>query len=162
MMTGTGKPLFIRRGLQIVPASRLGWIAMLSFVLLVAGGSIALFASFAAPSDALVLIWAALVAAATLLFTIWSWRVAEVIDPPPHRDENYWFVPRLFGLGATPVTWQGWALVLGTVALVAFDMRFAEPGLVKVVIAIALLVTLIGVSAHKTAGGWRWRWGTRE
>ena len=161
-MTKPKSTAFVRRGLQVMPASPRGWAALLGFVLLVAGGSIALFASIAAPSDTVVLVWAVLVAAAALVFGVWSWRTAAVIDPPPHRDDDYWFVPKLFGLGATPVTWQGWALVLGAVALVALDMRFVEPRLVKIVIAIALLVTLTGVSAHKTAGGWRWRWGGRN
>lgn len=161
MMTEPRRP-FIRRGLQVVPASRVGWAAMLSYVLLIAGGSIALFAAIPAPSDALVIAWTVVVLASALLFTLWSWRMAEVIAPPPHRDEEYWFAPKLFGLGATPVTWQGWALLLGTALLLGLDLAVIELRLVKLVIAIALIVALIAISAHKTAGGWRWRWGTRD
>lgn len=156
------RSLFIRRGLQVVPASRLGWAAMLSYVLLVVGGSIALFAAVPVPGAALVIAWAVVVLASALLFTLWSWRMAEVIAPPPHRDEDYWFVPKLFGVGATPVTWQGWALLLGTALLLGLDMALIESRLVKLVIALALIVALIAISAHKTAGGWRWRWGTRD
>jgi hypothetical protein len=30
---------------------------------------------------------------------------------------EYWFRPKQYGYGATPTTWQGWALTLGTVAV---------------------------------------------
>ena len=156
------KPPFIRRGLQVVPASRLGWAVMLGYVLVVAGGSIALFAAIPVPGDALVVAWMVAVLASALAFTLWSWRVAEVIAPPPHGDEDYWFVPKLFGFGATPVTWQGWALLLGTALLLGLDLAIVEARLVKVVIALGLIVAMIAISAHKTAGGWRWRWGTRD
>jgi hypothetical protein len=162
MMMGNRKPLFIRRGWQIVPASRFGWIAMLSYVLIVAGGSIALSAWIPAAGEAIAIAWVAVVVASALLFTLWAWRLAEVIAPPPHRDGDYWFVPKLFGLGATPVTWQGWALVLGAMALLILDVRFVAPDLVKIVLAITLIVALIGIAAHKTAGGWGWRWGARD
>ena len=161
-MTPERKSPFIRRGLQVVPVSPLGWAAMLGYVLLVAGGSIALFAAIPTPGDALVIAWAVLVLASALLFTTWSWRVAEVIAPPPHRDEDYWFVPKLFGFGATPVTWQGWALMLGTALLVGLDLALVDSQLVKAVIALAVIVAMIAISAHKTAGGWRWRWGRRD
>ena len=29
-----------------------------------------------------------------------------------------WFKPKTYGYGATPVTWQGWAIVAGFVAAV--------------------------------------------
>jgi len=28
---------------------------------------------------------------------------------------EYWFKPKRYGYGATPATWQGWAVTLGTV-----------------------------------------------
>lgn len=161
-MTENRKMPFIRRGLQIVPASRFGWIAMLSYVALVAGGSIALSALLPAAGDAVILAWAVVVVASALLFTIWAWHMAEEIAPPPHRDEDYWFVPKMFGFGATPVTWQGWALTIGMVVVVILDARFVEPTLVKLVVEIGVVVAFIAISAHKTAGGLRWRWGTRD
>ena len=36
---------------------------------------------------------------------------------------EYWFKPKRYGYGATPVTWQGWAVTLGTVlAMVAVSL----------------------------------------
>jgi len=32
---------------------------------------------------------------------------------------RYWFRPKRYGYGATPVTWEGWALVAGFVVIVA-------------------------------------------
>ncbi|MBY8828165.1 hypothetical protein [Hephaestia mangrovi] len=82
--------------------------------------------------------------------------------PSPPRDEDDWFVPKLFGIGATPATWQGWALTLGTIGLVVLDMRFVEPRLTRLIVAAGLILALTAISWHKTAGGWRWRWGTRD
>ncbi|WP_242184952.1 hypothetical protein [Sphingomonas sp. CARO-RG-8B-R24-01] len=79
------------------------------------------------------------------------------------RDSNdgYWFVPKAFGIGATPVTWQGWALTIGFVVLAMLAVtqlpnRVAQTG---VLLALILLFTLIAI--RKTRGGWSWRWGER-
>lgn len=151
------KAPFARRGLQIVPITRVGWIATGAYVAIVAGGSLAIAAL--TPADGVVIGWSALVLASAIAFTAWAWRMAETVAPPLHRDADYWFVPKLFGFGATPVTWQGWALTLGMVALMILDARFVEPSLVKVVVAIGVIVGYIAIAAHKTPGGWHWRWG---
>ena len=46
---------------------------------------------------------------------------------------EYWFRPKRYGYGATPVTWQGWALT------------FAAPGLI--VAAVAAMAAL-GATAN--------------
>jgi hypothetical protein len=80
---------------------------------------------------------------------------------------RYWFRPKRYGYGATPVTWEGWALVAGFVVIVAgsrFLLLGGEmPGLTRtaiwwgiVVLAVAAMVM---VSKSRTAGAWRWRWG---
>ncbi|TPG20485.1 hypothetical protein EAH87_08345 [Sphingomonas koreensis] len=75
---------------------------------------------------------------------------------------GYWFVPKLFGWGATPVTWQGWALTIGFAALLVLDFRMIEPVAPRWVIAAALLIGFSVIAARKTDGGWRWRWGGRD
>ena len=77
-------------------------------------------------------------------------------------DGDDWFVPKLFGFGATPVTRQGWALTLGMVALLILDMRVIRSVPAKAVIAVALVLAFCVVSARKTRGGWRWHWGSRD
>jgi hypothetical protein len=81
---------------------------------------------------------------------------------------TYWFRPKRYGYGATPVTWQGWALILGVVAAmvaVSFYLRLTEPHFWALALLIAFdmiaLATLFIVCRHKTDGEWRWRWGDR-
>lgn len=76
------------------------------------------------------------------------------------RDNMIWFAPKRYGYGAgLPVSWQGWVLVLGyiAVAMVAFAATAMVPALAGVVIA---TVALLFFSARHTRGGWRWRWGS--
>ena len=42
---------------------------------------------------------------------------------------KYWFRPKRYGFGATPITWQGWAVTIATVlamvgVVVAVDVLF--------------------------------------
>ena len=82
---------------------------------------------------------------------------------------QYWFKPKRYGWGATPVTWQGWALTLGIVlAMVAISvmLRLTEKtywGLAAIVaFDVAALGMLAIVSHRKTDGEWRWRWGAEN
>jgi hypothetical protein len=78
---------------------------------------------------------------------------------------RYWFRQKTFGYGATPNTWQGWALTLGSLALVMALLlgtnRFGYPlgFLLKVVAAPLVLIASIVITYRKTEGGWRWRNG---
>ena len=81
---------------------------------------------------------------------------------------EYWFKPKRYGYGATPVTWQGWAVTIGAVlAVVAVSLGLRLTA--KSLWALAALVlfdavavsALVIVSYRKTDGGWRWRWGDR-
>jgi hypothetical protein len=80
---------------------------------------------------------------------------------------KYWFRPHGYGYGATPVTWQGWALVgiyvvivgLLTVVLVRSgrnDVAVVAPFLAFVFVT---TVALVLVARRKTEGAWGWRWG---
>jgi hypothetical protein len=77
----------------------------------------------------------------------------------------YWFKPRRFGYGATPVTWQGWAVTLAALALVLVSLLitvFVDDGawvLAPVLIDVGAIGALLIVSYRKTDGEWRWRWG---
>jgi len=79
---------------------------------------------------------------------------------------RYWFRPKKYGYGATPVTWEGWAITLGTVLamlVVSHYLRLASPSPWALAATIAFdaaaLAALVVVSRRKTAGEWRWRWG---
>ncbi|WP_066800333.1 hypothetical protein [Sphingomonas soli] len=76
---------------------------------------------------------------------------------------GYWFAPKMFGLGAVPVTWQGWAATLVFVALAVVIAMLAEHRSdIWIILLIPLILGFIGLSRAKTDGGWRWRWGYGE
>ncbi len=75
---------------------------------------------------------------------------------------GYWFAPRLFGYGATPVTWQGWLFSLGFAILLIAATRFIPGDLARFTVASALVLCFCIVAARKTDGGWRWRWGLED
>lgn len=83
------------------------------------------------------------------------------------EEDGAWFEPKRFGYGAGwPIAWQGWALLLGyflvagiATALIVWDR---EVGLIgAALLLVPATVALIVIAAHKTRGGWRWRWGER-
>lgn len=79
--------------------------------------------------------------------------------PDMPAGKGYWFVPRMFGYGATPVTWQGWAIV-GTFVAIAVGSAFAirhEAAMIAVLTV--LTVPFLAIVYAKTDGKWGWRWG---
>ena len=76
-------------------------------------------------------------------------------------NEHEWFAPKRFGYGAgLPIAWQGWALMIGFVALIAlagFLIPYTLVGYLSVVTMLTALFIL--VAARTTKGGWHWRWG---
>ena len=76
-----------------------------------------------------------------------------------------WFAPKSTGYGATPSTWEGWALTLAYVLLLWADRVLIRNWLghnktallVSVVLAIALTAAFIVIVYKKTDGTWRLR-----
>jgi len=83
---------------------------------------------------------------------------------------SYWFRPKRYGYGATPVTWQGWTVVGVAVAAIVADALLVRPRhaanprawIVFLAIEAAIIAALFIVSRRKTEGGFRWRWGDRS
>jgi len=73
--------------------------------------------------------------------------------------EGYWFVPKGFGFGVTPVTWQGWAVMLGFPAALVATTRLMPAGVPRIIVYVALIAAFVVITANKTDGGLRWRWG---
>ncbi len=79
---------------------------------------------------------------------------------------KYWFKPHDYGYGAAPVSWQGWAVVGGFVAIVgAMTIGVVSSGRNDAAVIVPFLVIVFGlvgallfVAKRKTDGGWRWRW----
>ena len=81
---------------------------------------------------------------------------------------QYWFKPKRYGYGATPVTWHGWAVTLATVlAMVGVNvgLRSTERHYWTLAAIFGFDALALGflfiVCRRKTAGEWRWRWGGR-
>jgi uncharacterized membrane protein len=84
---------------------------------------------------------------------------------------QYWFRPKRYGFGATPVTWQGWAATLGAVVVLAGSV-LAMNVLVDKSNVVAWLTWAMLMAAgtwwfvqfcrRRTDGEWCWRWGVRS
>jgi hypothetical protein len=79
---------------------------------------------------------------------------------------EYWFKPKRYGYGATPITWQGWAITIATVLVmvaVSLFLRLNTKSFLGLAGLLAFdaaaLGVLLVVSRRKTNGVWRWRWG---
>ena len=77
-------------------------------------------------------------------------------------DEKPWFAAKRYGYGAgLPIAWQGWALLAAYVALVAGLGELLVPAQAPLFLLLVAFATglLMWISARRTRGGWRWRWG---
>ena len=78
-------------------------------------------------------------------------------------DDPEWFAPKRYGWGATPATWQGWALTLGFVGiLILLARKFAHRPILLFAAMTPVVVAFLVICARTTKGGWRWRWGDDE
>lgn len=83
-----------------------------------------------------------------------------------NNPKGYWFKRKPYGWGWTPVTWQGWCVLLVFVALMvvnAIRIDSAEHSVSDVLIHVIpqtaiLALVLIGV-CFKTGEKPRWQWG---
>ena len=75
-----------------------------------------------------------------------------------------WFAPKRYGYGAgLPIAWQGWLAVALYVAVVVAVTLLLVPNLWAVgSVVIPATAIFIIISAQKTRGGWRWRWGKED
>lgn len=81
------------------------------------------------------------------------------------NDRPEWFAPKSHGYGSgLPIAWQGWALLLGFLALTVGGALFLAPKSPPAFLALLLPLTAIfmWIAARTTRGGWRWRWGSDE
>ena len=82
---------------------------------------------------------------------------------------EYWFRPKTYGYGATPVTWEGWAVIVAAVIVMAgaavliLNNGAHSPSALIAFFAVqaVVLAALWIVCRRKTEGEWRWRWRGR-
>lgn len=88
-----------------------------------------------------------------------------MIRPDRTRPKEYWFAAKQYGWGwGLPLTWQGWVVLVGYLALVLAGIpllhasrgNFAYLGYVSV-----LTVAFIAICWRKGEPP-RWRWGRRD
>jgi hypothetical protein len=81
---------------------------------------------------------------------------------------RYWFKPKRYGYGATPITWEGWVVTFAAAAAVAgsvvvMELLLGKFGLAAWLVWVALIAAgtwwFIQFSRGHTDGEWRWRWG---
>jgi hypothetical protein len=82
---------------------------------------------------------------------------------------KYWFRPKTIGYGASPSSWEGWAITgvyVAAVAIAAFVLlssRSEAPSAGAWLVFIVLVLCLTAIFAlfckAKTEGEWRWRSG---
>lgn len=79
-------------------------------------------------------------------------------------DDDAWFAPKRYGYGAgLPIAWQGWAILIGYVLLIAAAGALVRYSWIAFIgIVAAATAAFILVCAQKTRGGWRWRWGEKD
>ncbi|MEA3264866.1 MAG: hypothetical protein U9R07_15430 [Pseudomonadota bacterium] len=79
-----------------------------------------------------------------------------------------WFAAKRFGYGAGwPISWQGWALLAGYLAILAIVgwLDQQSDGRVRTIafaVFVAATATFASLVYQRTAGGWKWRWGKRD
>jgi hypothetical protein len=86
--------------------------------------------------------------------------------------EEYWFKPKRFGYGATPIHWRGWAssfaagigLLSAVWAFGAARNGQVSTGELAIWVVLVACATLMFVkfARAKTNGEWKWRWGDPE
>ena len=83
---------------------------------------------------------------------------------------RYWFRPKRYGYGATPVTWEGWVLTAGIAAVVALsvvamnllvDRSNVGSWFAWAAFTVIAVLWMVRISRQRTDGEWRWRWGQR-
>ncbi len=84
---------------------------------------------------------------------------------------KYWFLPKLYGYGFFPITWQGWlaTLVLLTLMILSayinnfFNCQVGPQNGSRFFLDIVVLTLLFTVLfKNKVKGGLRWQWGRKK
>ncbi len=80
----------------------------------------------------------------------------------------YWFRPKRYGYGATPVTWEGWAVTLVVAvilagSIVAMNLLVERSNLIAwlawAAVIAGMTIWFARLSRRRTDGEWKWRWG---
>jgi len=71
-----------------------------------------------------------------------------------------WFVPKRFGWGWRPGSWQGWlTTVVFVLIIIAATQLLAHSPWAAISIIVTSMIVFILIVINNTRGGLRWRWG---
>lgn len=85
-------------------------------------------------------------------------------------DKKYWFRPKRYGWGFTPISWEGWLATLIFVALIYASVYVNEiyketvnmEQIIRFLVDILIISTLFTCFAKdKTDGELKWHWGNK-
>ena len=71
-----------------------------------------------------------------------------------------WFVPKKYGIGGRPNSWQGWLLTAMFCLIIVAASQFLDRSpwaSISAIVTATIIFILIVI--NNTRGGWRWRWG---
>lgn len=79
---------------------------------------------------------------------------------------EFWFKPKTYGYGATPITWEGWTVVavyvmaiVACVTMGALREKTVSNWAMSICMIAIATVAMVWVSVIKMEGHWGWRWG---
>lgn len=79
------------------------------------------------------------------------------------KNNKYWFKPKTYGYGATPSSWEGWALTIGFILSLLIVVKYTLYNQYLFFAWLIILSTLLWIIAkNKTDGKWAWRWGKNK
>ena len=92
--------------------------------------------------------------------------IKHYVDYLKDNPKGYWFKRKLYGWGWTPVTWQGWLVVLAVVFVIIFSVLGLPPKteptggqLLWLFVKIILSITALLIICYKKGESPKWQWG---
>ncbi len=87
----------------------------------------------------------------------------EYIKYVKNNPKNYWFKAKWYGWGWTPVTWQGWLVILFYMAGILGLAKFSALQNPKVFTLLVIVLTaMLLITTVKKGEKPRWSWGNPE
>ena len=90
----------------------------------------------------------------------------EIIDYHKDNPQGYWFKRKLYGWGWTPVTWQGWLIILLYVVFLVIILE--RPNIeaysqsqvvVNLVLPFIIGTSILFIVCYKKGEKPKWQWG---
>jgi len=78
------------------------------------------------------------------------------------KNNKIWFARKTYGWGWTPVTWQGWVVILVWVTLFYFTIVQMDHEWFKNLLAIIFMVGVLIYICYKKGEKPHWQWGNKK